>query len=155
MTDSGDDWNMRLRIRDLAGSSIWRHYEALRAHESALDFAAPTAAHATALHEARIDGKRLRYVLDFFEDVLGERASMVVDPLVALQDYLGALQDIEVATSYVAGLHVADEARPGLDAYRASRENERAALLAGLPQRWDKVMSGTYRRRLMELIVKL
>lgn len=165
MTDEADEWQTHLRIRDQAGSLIWRRYEALRAHETMLDFDLdlPDAEenHAAAqrqnlaLHEARIDGKRLRYVLDVFEEVLGERAAPIIEPLVALQDYLGALQDIAVALAYVTALEVDDAARPGLAAYCASRQAERTGLLAGLPQRWEKLMSATYRRKVMEAIVKL
>ncbi len=153
MTDSNGGWNNTLRVRDVAGSVIWQRYEALRAHEVELDLRNLNNDHSPILHELRISGKRLRYVLEVFAEALGPQADQVIDPLVALQDYLGALQDIAVAVDYVAQLDTA--AQPGLAAYVASREAERGELLAGLPQRWEKVMSATYRRKLMELIIKL
>ncbi|MFL5807252.1 MAG: CHAD domain-containing protein, partial [Roseiflexaceae bacterium] len=48
------------RVRDFAGSAIWRRYEQWRAHEVALENPRDED-----LHEARIAGKRLRYTLEF------------------------------------------------------------------------------------------
>lgn len=136
------------RLRDFAGSAIWRRYELWRAYDEVL----PGAGDET-LHQTRIAGKRLRYTLEFFAEALGPRASLVLGPLIALQENLGTLQDIVTAHAHVAALGLADD--PGAQAYLAARRAERAALLAALPERWAKVASATYRRRLFELIVKL
>jgi CHAD domain-containing protein len=136
------------RVRDFAGSAIWRRYEQWRVYETIL--AAPTD---EALHNARIAGKRLRYTLEFFADALGPNVETVLAPLVALQENLGALQDAVAARKRVQalGLH----RREAIDAYLQARDLEHAAYFAELPRRWEKVASATYRRRLMELIVKL
>lgn len=155
MTGSLDGWNTTVRIRDLAGSIIWQRYEALRAHEVRLDLRANASNDSEELHETRISGKRLRYVLEMFAEALGPRIDQALDTLKEFQDHLGSLQDIAVAQAYVAALDTPEEDRGALDAYTANRESERAALLADLPRLWDKLMSATYRRRLMELIVKL
>ena len=136
------------RVRDVAGSAIWRRYEQWRAHEVAL--ANPTDA---GLHAARIAGKRLRYSLEFFADALGPNVDRVLTPLVALQENLGALQDGVVARSHIAALELSDDL--GAQSYLATRDAEHAAHLAGLPRLWEKVGSATYRRQLFELIVKL
>jgi CHAD domain-containing protein len=136
------------RVRDFAGSAIWRRYELWRAYEVALPGAAPEA-----LHAARIAGKRLRYTLEFFADALGPRAEQALEPLVALQENLGQLQDEVTAWAHVAALGLDDDA--GAQSYLAARSAERQELLAELPRRWEKVDSATYRRRLFELIVKL
>ena len=53
------------RVRDVAAGRIWRAYEQLRAHETIVPYAdVPT------LHAVRIDGKRLRYTLEFFREIL-------------------------------------------------------------------------------------
>ena len=135
-------------MRDFAGAALWRRYELWRSHESAL----PTGGDET-LHQARIAGKRLRYTLEFFAEALGNRVDMVLDPLIDLQECLGNLQDGVTAHAHVAALGLADD--PGAQAYLAVRTAERAPLLADLPRLWSKVDSGTYRRRLFELIVKL
>jgi CHAD domain-containing protein len=135
------------RVRDFAGSAIWRRYELWRAYEVIL----PNAGSET-LHQARIAGKRFRYTLEFFADAL-PNVDQALAPLIALQENLGALQDGVTARSHVAALGLADD--PGTLDYLAAREQDRDALLAELPRLWEKVASATYRRRLFEMIVKL
>jgi CHAD domain-containing protein len=139
---------IRERVRDFAGSAIWRRYERWRAHEVVL----PTATN-EALHQARIAGKRLRYTLEFFAEALGQQVEQALGPLVALQENLGALQDDVVAHSHVTALGLSED--EGARAYLAARDAEHEAQLAELPRRWEKVASATYRRRLFELLVKL
>ena len=136
------------RVRDFAGSAIWRRYELWRAYEVVL----PNAESET-LHQARIAGKRFRYTLEFFADALGSNVEQALAPLIALQENLGALQDGVTARAHVASLGLADDL--GTQAYLATREQDRDALLAELPRLWEKVASATYRRRLFEMIVKL
>jgi CHAD domain-containing protein len=142
-------WDNSVRVRDVAGSILWRHYEALRAHDR--DGLPSDIAE---IHAMRIEGKRLRYVLELFTDTFGERVNQVVNPLVAFQDHLGALNDAEVAAHILTSDAPAGTADT-VAAYMALREAEATALLGELSARWDKVASATYRRRLMELIVKL
>ena len=136
------------RVRDFAGSAIWRRYELWRAYEGALHGASDET-----LHQARIAGKRFRYTLEFFAEPLGPRVEQVLEPLIALQECLGSLQDIVTARAHVAALGLAGE--PGAQAYLAERAADRTALLAELSRLWDKVDSATYRRHLFELIVKV
>ena len=136
------------RVRDFAGSAIWRRYELWRAYEVAL----PNADNET-LHQARIAGKRFRYTLEFFAEALGSSVEQALTPLIALQENLGALQDGVTARAHIAALGLTDD--PGTQDYLAAREQDRDALLAELPRLWEKVASATYRRRLFEMIVKL
>jgi CHAD domain-containing protein len=136
------------RVRDFAGSAIWRRYEQWRAYEVALPNASDEL-----LHQARIAGKRLRYTLEFFSEALGPNVEQVLAPLVALQEKLGALQDGIAARAHVAALGMAED--PGALEYLAARTGEHDSHLAELPRLWEKVASATYRRRLFELIVKL
>ena len=138
----------RMRVRDVAGSAILRRYEQWRAHEMAL-------AHPTdkSLHAARIAGKRLRYTLEFFADALGPQVEQVLDPLAALQENLGKLQDAVVARGYVDALGLSDD--KGAQTYLAARDAEHDSHLAALPQLWDQVGRAAYQRQLFKLIVKL
>jgi CHAD domain-containing protein len=136
------------RVRDFAGSAIWRRYEQWRAYEVALEHPRDED-----LHDARIAGKRLRYTLEFFADALGPNIEQALTPLIALQECLGALQDSVVARQRIQTLDLADQA--GVEAYLLARESERAGQMGALPQLWDKVASATYRRRLWEMIVKV
>ena len=152
MTNEPEGWDTTLRVRDRAGRLLWQRYEDLRAHEIELDIHNGVAEENEALHELRLSGKRLRYMLEAFAEPLGPKTDEVLKPLVALQENLGAVQDVAVAVAYVANLDTDDT---DLEAYVASRIAERERLLAELPRRWEKVASATYRRKLMELIVKL
>ena len=49
---------------------IWRAYEVLRAHDASLPYA-----DAAAIHQLRIDGKRARYTLEFFREILPDHAA--------------------------------------------------------------------------------
>ncbi len=79
-------------VRYAAPRLVYTHYETVRAYEATLD--KPSL---RTLHRLRIDGKRLRYTLEFFREVLGEEAGDVIRCMVAMQDHLGALNDAEVA----------------------------------------------------------
>jgi CHAD domain-containing protein len=143
-------WDEGPRVRDLAGSTLWRHYEALRAHASD-----GLPAEEEALHAMRIEGKRLRYALELFADTLGTRVDEAVKPLISFQDQLGGLNDLAVARTLLAP-HLAEASvGPAGAAYLALRERAGAQLRAELPGRWEKLNSGTYRRRLMEVVVRL
>lgn len=143
-------WDNAPRVRDLGGSTLWRHYEALRAHDRD---GLPT--DDAALHAMRIDGKRLRYVLELFADTLGASAEEAVKPLVAFQDHLGTLNDGTVAQHLLAPHADAATTAPAVGAYLALREEASVPLIAALPARWQKLNSGSYRRKLLGLIVRL
>jgi CHAD domain-containing protein len=143
-------------VRYAAGSLIWRSYEELRIYETVVPVRQTdlSGTNMALLHQMRIAGKHLRYTLELFADALGPRTDQVLDPLMELQEYLGSLQDIEVAGLYVERLPE-EQRQAATDGYLAARLRDQAQLLADLPRRWEKVASATFRRRLMELIVKL
>lgn len=143
-------WDEAPRVRDLAGSTIWRQYEALRAHDRD-----GIPLEGDEMHALRIDAKKLRYVLELFADTFGERAAPAVSQLAALQDELGTLNDIEVAQEIIAAAELSPPARTAADAYLALRAEQRAETLRAIPARWEKLAGATYRRKLMELIVRL
>ena len=94
------------------------------------------------LHVLRIAGKRLRYTLEFFREVLGADATALIARVTALQDHLGLLHDADVA-AHLAREFLAESAA-GLSAetiqavgrYLASREKEVARLKRTLPAVW-------------------
>jgi CHAD domain-containing protein len=75
---------------------IYTAYENVRAYETAFD-----QADVLTLHALRIEGKRLRYALEFFEEVLGGELKGVIQMTKRLQDHLGDLNDTEVAGRYL------------------------------------------------------
>jgi CHAD domain-containing protein len=133
------------RVRDVAGSGIWRRYEELRAFEAVLEGAPDET-----LHAARIAGKRLRYALEFFQDALGPGADDALAPLAALQETLGALQDAVVARQHIADLHL--ECDPGAISYLAALDATHTRNMADLPAVWGVITGAKYRRRLLDLM---
>ena len=107
------------------------------------------------MHAMRIDAKKLRYVLELFAENFGERVDPVVAQLAAFQDELGALNDVEVAGSTLASADIGEDARAASAAYLSLRESQRKTLFDALTTRWAKVAHTAYRRKLMELIVRL
>jgi CHAD domain-containing protein len=133
------------RVRDLAGGAIWRRYEALRAFEIHVPNGPDEM-----LHAARIAGKRLRYTLEFYADALGSETEKVLEPLMALQELLGELQDAVVARMRVQTLGLLEDA--GAQGYLADREAEHADLRQRLPALWRNVAGRMYQNRLLKLI---
>ncbi len=157
MTDEPQKWDTSLRVCDIVGSMIWQRYEALRMHDADVRVEGEiNDEQEEAMHQARITGKRLRYVLEMFEEVLDPRAQeLCMRGLKALQDHLGAVQDIAVARAYIANLKTANDLGPALESYRANREQERSTLLAEMPDVWERLMSENYRRDLARILVRL
>lgn len=156
MTDEAKGWRRTLRVRDLAGSIIWQRYEALRAYETHIDPEGDQSSQIEALHQARIEGKRLRYVLEMFDEPLQGQASHCIAPIAALQEQLGTLQDIAVATDYVGRLDLDAPTQPAAEAYLASRDAAGAHLFSGsFPGCWRHLLSETYRRDLTHLLLAL
>lgn len=137
-----------LRVRDCAGSVLWRRYEEWRAFEVVLPDASDEQ-----LHYARIAGKYLRYTLEFFAEALGPRVDELLEPLAALQENLGALQDGVTARAHIEALGMLGDA--GAQGYLAALLDRREEHLHALPRHWEKVASAGYRRKLFELISKL
>jgi triphosphatase len=97
-------------------------------------------------HRVRIRAKRLRYALDLFAGALPAKATRrYVEQLARLQDELGALNDVAVATGLVPALARAGgvDPKPALDWLEqqhgrcALRAEAALAGLAGLPRPWD------------------
>ena len=137
------------RVRDTAGSRIWRAYEQVRVYDAVL----PWADLAT-LHQLRIAGKRLRYSIEFFREPLGPDAALLITRVVALQDHLGALHDGDVAASLARAFLVeratrlSPESIAAVGRYLASREREVARLRRSLGPVWRRIVAVDYRRAL-------
>ena len=144
------NWNDTARVCDLGGSTLWRHYEALRAHDRG---GLPT--EPETLHAMRLAGKRLRYVLELFTDTLGSHVEAAVKPLVACLDHLGALNDLTVARSRLAPYAAAATTAPAVAAYLALREQAGQHLSGALPARWAELNSADYRHKLLALLAHL
>ena len=138
------------RVRDVAGSALWRRYEQLRAFEV---FVEANNVNHEKLHQARIAGKSMRYTMEFFRPVLGPRCDELLERLAALQELLGHLQDVVAARQRIAALGMLDD--PGAQRYLEHLEQKSAQLQGDIPYIWDRATGATFRRQMSELILKL
>jgi CHAD domain-containing protein len=80
-------------VRELASQKIWKSYRRMRRRGRELGESPPL----EALHRLRIDGKKLRYLLEFFRGLYDEaEIEPLVEQLKLLQDILGAINDVRV-----------------------------------------------------------
>ena len=137
-------------------SELWAHHGAVSAYQSLLP-GAPVGA----LHALRIEGKRLRYLLEFFRDVLDRCAGKAIEALVALQDHLGEMQDGVVAMGLVREFLAGPEAvaTPGAPAaaarYMESRQARIEELRQTLDRPWSQVAGPALRTCLSKAIAAL
>ncbi|NJL92284.1 MAG: CHAD domain-containing protein [Anaerolineae bacterium] len=123
------------RVDHVLPTLLYERWEAVRRYE---DFIAT--ASVPTLHELRIEFKRLRYSLEFFEDVLGQSAGMLIRRVKEAQDHLGDMNDAQVAVSFlrVVGKALPKDERSGIRAYRDYRQAEMDTLVATFPQMWER-----------------
>lgn len=148
------------RVLDELPALVWEHYSAVRRFEARVK-GAPL----DVLHALRIEGKRLRYALEFFSDVLDAGVPVLLERLVALQDHLGELHDADVARQMVvdfitqqtgrietlADTAALQEATAYLSALQARIAERHAHVL----ERWQPVIAPEFRQGLAEAVAGL
>jgi CHAD domain-containing protein len=109
------------------------------------------------LHAMRIDSKRLRYGLEFVQDVLPPRIVALIPEVTALQDYLGEMHDAAVAVEMIDAFLGGRRRGPryaGVRAYREACYRETVERLAGFGKVWER-FDGTEAERQFERLKKL
>jgi CHAD domain-containing protein len=122
-------------------------------------------------HRLRIAGKRLRYALEAFEEVLGREADDLIEALKGLQDHLGDLQDAVVACGLLRDFLTwgtwgqpegkertvpsAPVIAPGVATYLAARQSELQQLVGSFPQAWAHFQSPDFGRKLQKALAPL
>jgi triphosphatase len=87
------DAPQREQVRHVLPIEIFSHFTNMRAYESVIDAATPL----SILHNLRIEGKRLRYALEFIAHLLDPQITpSLVQDLKTLQDRLGDINDAAV-----------------------------------------------------------
>lgn len=85
-------------VRHVLPAAVWDHYGRVRAYETVMTWAS-----IETIHALRIEAKRLRYLLEFFAEVLGPGLAGAIESLVALQDHIGELHDADVTIGLLRG----------------------------------------------------
>jgi CHAD domain-containing protein len=85
--------NARRPVREVACQRIWKVYRGILKEGRAIQADTP----AEALHELRKTGKKLRYLMEFFQSLFpAKKIKELIRVLKTLQDNLGDFQDYEV-----------------------------------------------------------
>ena len=130
---------------------IYSRYDVVRGYESVIGHAP-----LETLHALRIDCKRWRYTLEFFQEVLGPEAKDVIKEVVTVQDHLGHLNDADVATRLLIGFleqwsRQAGRERvniSGVARYLVAKQDELHGLLDSFPEVWQHFNRPETRRQL-------
>lgn len=147
---NGDGDPVPTRVCDVVPLVIHERLAVVRAYEPLLPHAdIPT------LHALRIAFKRLRYTLEFFQEVLGPESEDVVEETKAMQDHLGDLNDADVACGLVVEfLSQWHQERPtgvsieGVANYLAAKQAEMTHLVETFPAAWERFNDPDLRRKL-------
>jgi CHAD domain-containing protein len=123
------------------------------------------------LHRLRIAGKRLRYTLEFFEEVLAPQTSDLIKQMKRLQDHLGDLQDAVVASEILRdfltwgtwGHAKGKKAKtpkepvvaPGVAIYMADKQAELKHLLDTFPEMWTYFRSPEFKQTVAVILAPL
>ncbi len=123
------------------------------------------------LHRLRIAGKRLRYTLEFFEEVLAPQTADLIRQMKRLQDHLGDLQDAVVASELLRdfltwgtwGHAKSKKAKapkepivaPGVAVYMADKQAELQRLLDTFPEVWGYFQSPEFKQTVAVILAPL
>jgi CHAD domain-containing protein len=139
-------------IHDRIASMLWAAYEDLRVYGPVIRWA-----DLETIHAMRVAGKRFRDDLDFLADVLPPERAALTERLVALQDHLGALNDVAVTVAAVRAYLEHRGASPAeleqIGAYVTDKEREVALLRRTIWRPWRPIAGLPFARRLARLVV--
>ncbi len=143
-------------VQHILPTKLWSHYSAVRAYETVLPWAA-----IETLHALRIEGKRLRYLLEFFSEVLGSVIEEAITAMVALQDHLGELHDTDVTIGLLREflMRNAQSLQPetveAVGGYLKVKEARLRTLHRTVKRPWAKVNGKRFRRLLAKAVTAL
>jgi len=152
------DFNPR-QVRDIAPVLIYTRLGRVRAFDAVLDSAS-----LDQLHALRIEFKKLRYTTEYFEEVLGPEANLVIKDIKKVQDHLGDLNDAQVATEILrafltqwddeqAQLSVVERHSPEpIMDYLSYRYTERHRLMLTFKDTWGHFSRPEFRQNLAAAI---
>lgn len=142
------------QVRHVLPREIHNHLADVRAYDTVLNEAeAPT------LHALRIEFKRLRYIVDYFKDVLGNSGAEYVKSIKIMQDLLGRYNDIHTAHIYIEDLIDNGKLSPdelvAAQAYLAHIDAEATELEAQVPEAWAKFNTRSVQSKLSNALLVL
>jgi CHAD domain-containing protein len=103
------------------------------------------------LHKLRIQLKKLRYTLEFFETILGPSIVTAIETVKQLLTHLGDLNDARIHLQMLEemdGIGLDD----GLSLYREVKNEELADLVARFPANWSTFDNAIWRQELLNAV---
>jgi len=157
------------RVRHVVPTAVYAHAGALLAYD---EWVAKPKVSLKGLHRLRIAGKRFRYTLEFFEEVLAPQTGDLIRQVKKLQDHLGDLQDAVVASELLRDFLTwgtwgasSDGKRskrppepvvaPGVAIYLAEKQGELQRLLATFPEVWEYFRSREFKQTVAVIVAPL
>jgi CHAD domain-containing protein len=143
-------------VRDTAGSRILAAYEHVRAYETVMAWA-----DLTTLHELRIAGKRLRYTIEYFAEVLPISSRALIATVTDVQDHLGLMNDAHVAAMITrdwlnAHAHELSAAsRDAIGLYLERREEDAERARRTFRPLWRRITGRAFRRTLGAVVTQV
>lgn len=131
---------------------VYSYLEYLRLHEPLL-----AEADYAMLHEARLDAKRFRYVLEFFTDVLGDEVTNVISAAKGLQDFLGEMNDLRIANDIAKSVQddLSGDAKAAVKTFRSYCKDRATTLRGTVLERWASFDTPEMRAALGAAVGKL
>jgi len=143
-------------VRDTAGSRILTAYEHVRAYQTII-----TWADVATLHALRIEGKRLRYTMEYFSEVMPVTARNLISQITETQDHLGLMNDADVAATTTRewlnlnAPQLPATSREAVGLYLDSREADVERLRRTFRPVWRRITGRTFRRALGVAITQI
>ncbi|MDL1921792.1 CHAD domain-containing protein [Chloroflexi bacterium CFX3] len=139
------------RVCEVVPRLIYEQYGIVRAYAPLLSTATPDQ-----LHALRIEVKQLRYLIEAFGELLGTRAELPVEACKQLQDFLGELQDTEVAGQLTAHyLPNVQRGKRALQRYLSTRHAQGERLRTTLAEQWSAFSAPAVREALALAVAAL
>ena len=143
-------------VRDTAGSRILAAYERVRTYETVMTWAdVPT------LHDLRIEGKRFRYTLEYFSEVLPVTSRQLIGTVTEMQDHLGLMNNAHGAAATTRewlnlnAPRLPATSREAVGLYLESREAEVERLRRSFRPVWRRITGKAFRRSLGVAITQI
>lgn len=144
------------KISHIAFSAVYKSYERVRVRHASLDNAT-----IEQLHNFRKECKNLRYLIENFEDILGKESANVLTEIKKVQDYLGELNDTQVAQDFLRyyfsrDITLSEKTVPvTISTYLSHIKEKQNWLLDGFPVFWHQINTLKLRRQLALAIAAL
>ena len=149
------------RVCYIAPINIYQQLACVRAYGPHLDSASEEMH-----HQLRIESKKLRYTIEFFQDILGEPVNKVISELKSIQDHLGDINDDVVAVLTLDEILSSKSHKKNdriftkadlqeIRKYRKFRNERKLSSIKDFKKSWNKFDSGNFRKNLALAISNL